>query len=237
MAPAPEAAPRLGSAECDARALGDVQRRQAALNAAATHEALVRVQGRLDRRDQRALQSLERAWRRDLARRTADATLERRPPESAAANRGSHAHRRGPRRRTARTTASASGRRSRGVARPDDSEPPAAACAGCGASIPAASSRQRYCSAACGNASRQRAWYDRHRRVEPSRAPAYRVVVADAAELRARVGALAERRLALWLALPSANGDGLSLRAELEALEDEIARGWDAIRTAEAVPR
>lgn len=133
-----------------------------------------------------------------------------------------------------------SSRGGRDVDRPRPADAPAASgaertCKGCGVSFEAAVRQQRYCTPACSDRARQRRQYDRtHVRV--AAAPARAVITArELAEFRADVHRKSSRRLEVWLELPSANGNRRELLAELHRLNDELADGWEAVRTAEAV--
>ena len=154
--------------------------------------------------------------------------------------------RRPARRRASRRVAAGSANR--------DPDRPRRTCLGCGVEFAPSAPKQRYHSADCSNAARQRRFKDRRRKAEATDAIVKRArveirelerykrrhdeLVREAGkpgELRAHVEALAARRLEIWSLLPSANGDRATLRAEVERIEREIAAGWFAIRDAEAV--
>jgi hypothetical protein len=204
-------------------------RHLARMNAADNYEQMAAEEDRYRREQEQRL--------RLLSRRVSDAPRAFTRRRSAGPAR---VHRQRESRRRPVRAAAGSSRRNRSVDRSDDSEPPAAACPGCGERFPPASHRQRYCTKACANAARQRRWYDRHVAVEapepPARPEPLRGSLVKAAELRDHANAASARRLQLWLELPEADQDrARQLLVELQVLDDEIARTWDAIRLAEAV--
>lgn len=156
---------------------------------------------------------------------------------------------RGQRGRPARRVTRRHSRRARSVDREPDDEPQPQPCeCGCGELAPAGRRtvdevhatriRVRRCrdrkrgglDPATLAAEQELARYERRRAGQVRQAQAH-------GRARAHVEVLARRRLEIYLALPSANGDGPALRVELDRLTRELEDGWDAVRTVEAVTR
>lgn len=211
------------------------------MNAAGSYAETAAEQRRYHDEGERRIERAAHAWRSDLGGRTL--TLRDAPKRELAAG----AVRRAPRARESRprvAAATSSGRRARAPTRSadDDSEPdpPAAAggertCKGCGDPFTPSVPQRRYCSPACSDRARQRRRYDRtHARVAPEPARPF-VTARELTALRVEVQRNSSRRLEVWLELPSANGNRRQLLDELHRLNDEIADGWDSVRTARAV--
>lgn len=117
--------------------------------------------------------------------------------------------------------------------------PPGPRCEHCGKTF-AARPLQRYCLEDACQRARDTAKHRRRRRLNPVERVERRPAAAPAREVvpervaRALVGRLAERRLAIWCALPSANGNRPQLLEELHEAERSLERAWDEVRAGEA---